>query len=150
MTLLENKKLRHDYEVIETYTAGIVLTGGEVKSLRQKSGSFTGSYVKILHGEAFLLNCQITPYKFADNTDYDPKRTRKLLLKRREIEHFQEALEKKGISLIPLAFFLGGRNVKLQLALARGKKQFEQRAMLKKRAIERDIQREMKNKVRVR
>ncbi len=118
MILVENRKARHDYEFLHTYTAGVVLSGGEVKSLRQKSASFFGSYIKILGNEAFLLNAQISPYAFADNRDYDPKRTRKLLLKKKEIEHLGEATG-KGISLIPIAFELIGRNVKLQFALAR-------------------------------
>ncbi len=148
MLLVENRKAKHDYEFLQTYHAGIVLTGGEVKSLRQKSASFFGSYIKILGSEAFLLNAQISPYKFADNREYDPKRTRKLLLRKKEIEKLAEVTG-KGISLIPVAFELMGRNVKLEFAVARGKKQFERRAELKKRAIERDVQREMKHKVRL-
>lgn len=149
MLLVENRKARHDYEFLQTYHAGVVLTGAEVKSLRKKSASFFGSYLKIIGGEAFLLNAQISPYKFADNRNYDPKRTRKLLLKRKELEHLAEVTV-KGVSLIPIAFELFGKNIKLQFAVARGKKQFERRAELKKRAIERDVQREMKEKVRIR
>ncbi len=149
MILLLNKKAKQEYETLQSYTAGVELMGSEVKSLRNKSGSFFGSYVKIISGQAFLLNAQITPYKYADNRTYDPKRTRRLLLKKRELEELQEATEKKGISLIPLSFELAGRNIKLKLALARGKKQFERRDELKKRAVERDIQREMKQATRI-
>ncbi|MBW7943986.1 SsrA-binding protein SmpB [Patescibacteria group bacterium] len=150
MILLENRKARQEYEFLESYLAGIVLDGPEVKSLRNKSGSFTGSYIKVLGNELYLLNAQITPYAFADNHDYDPKRTRKLLLKRREIDTLVEATSQKGLSLIPLQFELVGKNIKLRFALARGKKQYERRAELRKKAIERDIQREMKSKVRIR
>jgi SsrA-binding protein len=150
MILLENRKARLEYDFVEQYVAGIVLSGGEVKSLRKKSGSFTGSYVKALGEELFLLNAQITPYSFADNRDYDPKRTRKLLLKKKEIKALIEATHQKGLALIPLKFELLGKNIKLRFALARGKKQFERRAELRKRDIERDIQREMKGKVRIR
>lgn len=146
MTLLENRKARFDYELLQNYTAGVVLLGGEVKSLRNKSGSFAGSYIKIIGGELFLLNAQITPYKFADNREYDPKRTRKLLLKKREIDYLMEQTSEKGRALIPISFELAGRNVKLRFALARGKKQFEHRAELKKKAIERDVQRELRGK----
>jgi SsrA-binding protein len=150
MILLENRKARLEYEVLDTFTAGVVLSGGEVKSLRKKSGSFAGSYVKIIGSEAVLLNAQITPYEYADNRDYDPKRTRKLLLKKNEIAHLMEKLETKGLSLIPLNFELVGRNIKLKIGVARGKKQFERRAELKKRAIERDVQRELKEKIKIR
>src|SRR5579859_5663211 len=147
MLLLENRQARHDYEFLQTYNAGIVLHGSEVKSLRNKSGSFSGSYVKILGGDVFLLNAQISPYKFADNREYDPKRTRKLLLKKREIEHLAEETGQKGRSLIPLSFETEGRQIKLKFALARGKKEYEHRATLRKKAIERDLQRELKQKV---
>ncbi len=149
MILLENRKARQEYEFLENYLAGVVLSGAEVKSLRRKSGSFTGSYIKPLGEELFLLNTQITPYSFADNRNYDPKRTRKLLLKKREIQQLLEVIKQKGLSLIPLQFELLGRNIKLRFAVARGKKQYERRAELKKRAIERDIQQEFKHKVRI-
>lgn len=150
MTLLENRKARQEYEFLQQFSAGVVLTGGEVKSLRNKSGSFTGSYIKIIGDEAFLLNAQITPYKFADQHDLDPKRTRKLLLKKREIHHLLEESSTKGLALVPLAFDVVGKHIKLHFALARGKKQYERRAELKKRAIERDVQQEMKQKIRLR
>jgi SsrA-binding protein len=150
MVLLENKKARLEYEVLQTYSAGIVLSGGEVKSLRYKSGSLTGSYVKVVGGEVVLLNAQITPYKFADNRDYDPKQTRKLLLKKKEIETLAEAIEIKGHTLVPLSFELVGRVIKLKFGIARGKKQYERRSELKKKAIQRDIEREVRDKVRIR
>jgi len=149
MVLLENRKVRLEYEILESYLAGIVLSGPEVKSLRNKSGSFTGSYIKVLGNELFLLNAQITPYSYADNKDYDPKRTRKLLLKRKQINELIEATKQKGLSLIPQQFELLGPNIKLRFALARGKKQYERRAELKKKANERDLQRELKTKVRI-
>src|SRR5260221_14543243 len=113
MILLENRKARQEYEFLQQYSSGVVLTGGEVKSLRNKSGSFFGSYIKVIGGEAFLLNAQITPYKFSDNQDYDPKRTRKLLLKHRELGHLTEA-NIKGLTLVPIAFELMGRHIKLR------------------------------------
>ncbi len=149
MVLLENRKARQDYEVLSTLMAGIVLTGGEVKSLRKKSGSFTGSYVKIIGNEAFLLNAQITPYKFSDNKDYDPKQTRKLLLRRKEITELQEQIAVKGFAIIPLTFELIENKIKLKIAVAKGKKEYEKRAALKKKAIERDVQQEIRGKVRL-
>jgi len=95
------------------------------------------------------LNAQITPYAFAQNDDYDPKRTRKLLLKRKQINTLIEASTQKGLALIPQQFEVLGNHIKLRFALAKGKKQYERRAELKKKAIERDVQREIKDKVRI-
>ena len=96
-----------------------------------------------------MLNAQVTPYKFADQKDLDPKRTRKLLLKKREIQHLAEESMTKGLTLVPISFELVGKHIKLHFALARGKKQYERRAQLKKKAIERDVQRDVKMKVRL-
>ncbi len=150
MLLIENKKARFEYEIQSTLQAGVVLSGAEVKSLRNKSGSLTGSFVKVIGDEVFLLNAQISPYTFADNRDYDPKRTRKLLLHRSEISKLMESQNQKGSVLIPLAFELEGNTIKVKVGVGRGKKQFEKRAATKQRDIERDIRREVKDKVRLR
>ena len=144
--LLKNRRATYEYEIFKKYEAGIVLTGAEVKSLRTGSGSFFGSYVKLLGGEAHLLNAQVTPYKHADNRDYDPKRTRKLLLHKKELEEIEQLSTQKGRALIPLAFILRGRNIKLEFAVARGKKQHDKRRDIKKRDLARDTAREMKGK----
>jgi len=120
------------------------LTGAEVKSLRGKSGSLTGSFVKPLKNELYLVGAQITPYRFADNTDYEPKRTRKLLLKRKEITQLAQATEQRGWTLIPLSFELVGKTIKLTIGLGRGRQEFEKREKLKKRALKREMQREIK------
>ena len=147
MSLVVNKKARHEYTIERTYTAGIVLSGQEVKSLRLGHGSFAGSYVKIINGEAFLLNAQINAYKFAITTEYDPKRTRKLLLSKKELLELQEWSHNKGRSIVPLTFFLGGRNIKVDLGVGRGKKEFEKRAVLKQRDQEREIARDSKYRI---
>lgn len=144
MLLLQNKKATHEYEIEKTYTAGVVLSGPEVKSLRNKSGSLTGSFVKNVGSELFLINAQISPYKFADNTEYDPKRTRKLLLRKKEIGALAVALEQKGRALVPLSFELIDNKVKLKFGLGRGLKLYDKRAKLKERTIRRDIARQMK------
>jgi len=137
--LIVNKRARYDYEILQTYTAGLVLTGGEVKSLRAKQASLNGAFVQILaSGQPVLLNAQITPYKYADNRDYDSQRTRPLLMKKAEVYRLQAALDQKGYTLIPLAFILTGAFIKLELGLARGKKQFEKRAQIKKRDLARE------------
>ena len=147
MKLLVNKKAHYNYQIKKTFQAGVVLSGAEVKSLRNKSGSLTGSYVKPLSGEIFLLGSQITPYKFSDNTEYDPKRTRKLLLKKKEIVEMIGYTEKKGWSLVPLSFELVKNKIKLNVGLGRGKKEFEKRAVLKDRAIKKDIDRAIKDRL---
>lgn len=149
MTLLTHKKARFDYTITDTYHAGIVLSGPEVKSLRNKSGSLTGSFVKIVGNEVFLLNAQISPYKFADNREYDPKRTRKLLLKRSEIDHLAEASQQKGITLVPLTIETVGNHIKVVVGVGRGKKVFEKRAVMKDRVIKRELEQSLKNKVRL-
>jgi len=144
--LLKNRRATYDYEIFKKYEAGIVLSGPEVKSLRAKSGSFFGSYIKLLSGEAHLLNAQITPYQYADNHDYDPKRTRKLLLHKKELAEIEQLSMQKGLALIPLAFILKERNIKLEFAVARGKKKHDKRQALKKKDQARDAAREMKGK----
>lgn len=149
MTLVKNKKAYHDYTLTDKFTAGIVLSGQEVKSLRLGHASLVGSHIVILSEEAYLLNAQISPYTFATVKDYDPKRRRKLLLKKREITHLAQALQEKGWTVVPLTFELHHNRLKLTLALGRGKKQFEKRAVLRARAIERDTRKEFKNKIRL-
>lgn len=146
MLLLKNKKATFEYEILKKYEAGVMLSGPEVKSLRKGSGSFAGSFVKILSGEAFLINAQITPYTYADNQDYDPKRTRKLLMKKSEIEELLAETAEKGRALVPLAFILSGRHIKLELGLARGKKLHDKRAELKKRDLAREMARDGKGR----
>lgn len=144
--LLKNRRATYEYEIFKKFEAGIVLSGAEVKSLRVGSGSFFGSYIKLLSGEAYLLNAQITPYKFADNENYDPKRTRKLLLHKKELAEIEQLSQQKGQALIPLAFILKDRNIKLEFAVAKGKQQQDKRQELKKRDQARDSAREMKGK----
>ncbi len=144
--LLKNRRATYDYEIFKKYEAGIVLSGPEVKSLRAGSGSFFGSHVKLMSGQAYLLNAQITPYKFADNAEYDPKRTRKLLLHKKELADIEQLSQQKGRALVPLAFVLKNRNIKLEFAVARGKKTHDKRQELKKKDLARDSAREMRGK----
>ena len=146
ITLVVNKRARYDYQIDQTLTAGIVLTGAETKSLRLKQGSLSGSYVQILADHtAILLNATITLYSFAStasSTDYDPQRTRQLLLKKKELYQLAEKASQKGWSLVPLAFELHGRKIKLIIGLGRGKKNFEKRATIKERDLKRDLRRQ--------
>ncbi|NCN03935.1 MAG: SsrA-binding protein SmpB [Candidatus Pacebacteria bacterium] len=147
MKLLVNKKATYDYSIQKTFQAGVVLSGPEVKSLRNKSGSLIGSYVKVVGGEVFLLGAQITPYKFADNSEYDPKQTRKLLLRKKQIVEMIGYTERKGWSLVPLSFELVKNKIKLSVGLGKGKKEFEKRDALKKKAIQKDIDRDTKDRL---
>ncbi len=149
MILLENKKARYEYEILETYLAGVVLTGGETKSIRLKKGSLVGSFIKLVGQEAVLINVQIPQYVFASQLDYDPKRTRKLLLHRKELLSIGEKIKQKGITLIPLAFEADGKYIKLRFGAARGKKQYEKRRETQERDLKRKLQREFKTTVRV-
>ncbi|MBD3279145.1 MAG: SsrA-binding protein SmpB [Candidatus Pacebacteria bacterium] len=144
MLLIKNSRASYDYQILKTYLAGIQLTGAEVKSLRQKTGSLRGSFVKIINHEAFLINAQISPYKFAHDPEYDPKRTRKLLLKKKQIYQLKQATEKKGISLVALSFKLINNKIKLKIGVGRGKKVFEKRAKIKKRTLKRNLARKIK------
>lgn len=150
MILVLNKKAQHEYVIAKTYQAGVMLSGAEVKSLRQKSGSLHGSFVKVIGQEAFLLNAQISPYKYSDNREYDPKRTRKLLLKKKELLQLLEISTQKGMALVPLSFELRGKHIKLNIGVGRGKKLYEKRAELKRRALTREAERDSKTALRIR
>lgn len=144
MTLLvENRRARAEYTILETYEAGLVLTGPEVKMLRLKRGSLVGSHVRILNGRPALLNMQIPPYPMARQVEYDPQRTRYLLLHKREVIKLQELQETKGLTLIPLEVYAGKRTIKVRVAVARGKKQHEKREELRRRDIQRDADRSL-------
>ena len=149
MLLVKNPTALREYEITKEYQAGLALTGAEVKSLRHKAASLKGSYVKLLSGEAFLINAQINPYSFADNSEYDPKRTRKLLLNRKELEQIASLMDRKNSALVPLAFSLVHNRIKLLIGIGRGKKEHEKRSDLRKKAIQRDVERELKTKVRL-
>lgn len=146
--MAQNKKAYADYEVIEKYTAGIELTGAEVKSIRASQTNLKGSYVEIKNGEAFTKKIHISPYKHASNqqTQYDPTRNRKLLLHKKEINKLETALSEKGISIIPLNFHISNNRIKLTIGICRGKKKYDRRNELKKRAQNIEIQRSLKHK----
>ena len=145
-SLIENKKVRFDYEILETFEAGIELLGNEVKSIRNKQASLEGSFVGIRGGEAFLIHAHIPPYQ-AKNTakQYDPDRTRRLLLTKKELNQLVGEESKKGLTIVPLSMYNKGRVLKLQFGIARKKKKFDKRDSIKKRETDREIQRAMKN-----
>lgn len=139
--VIRNRKARHEYEVLDTVEAGLVLRGAEVKSLRQGDASFTDAFARVDQGEAWLYNLHISPYRQASHDAPDPKRRRKLLLKERQIRELAAETREKGLTLVPLDIHFRNGYAKVQLALARGKKLHDKRETLKRRAMERDAER---------
>lgn len=137
--LSQNRKARHDYFIDEIYEAGIVLSGPEVKSLRESRASLRDTYARIKNGELFLYNMHITPYPFAHNLNLDPIRTRKLLMQKREIKRLIGKTEEKGYSLIPLSIYLLRGLIKVELALAKGKRKYDKRHVLREREMKREL-----------
>ena len=146
MSLITHKKAHLDYEILEQYEAGIELLGHEVKSLRQKHGKLEGAHIIVRGGEAYIVGMSIPAYQPA-NTDkeYEPDRSRKLLLTKAEIAKLAEAESQKGLTVVPLSVYNKGRVLKISLGIARGKKKYDKRAALKKRDVDRDIRRTLKN-----
>lgn len=144
-TIALNKKARHDYFIEESTEAGLALEGWEVKSLRAAKGQLTEAYVLVKDGEAYLLGAHITPLPTAStHIQPDPSRTRKLLLHRRELDHLIGAVERKGYTLVPLALYWKRGRAKLEVGLAKGKKQHDKRATEKARDWQRQKQRLLK------
>ncbi len=135
----QNRKARHDYFIDEIYEAGIVLIGPEVKSLREARASLRDSYARVKDGELFLHNMHITPYPFAHHLDLEPTRTRKLLMQKREIKRLTGKTEEKGYSLIPLSIYLLRGIIKVELAVAKGKRKYDKRYVLKEREMKREL-----------
>ncbi|RJP18156.1 MAG: SsrA-binding protein SmpB [Candidatus Abyssobacteria bacterium SURF_5] len=141
-----NRKARSDYEILESLEAGMSLKGTEVKSLREGRMNLKDSFAKVQEGEVFLVNAHISPYSHGNIQNHDPLRERKLLLHKAEIKRLTGKTEEKGLTLIPLkVYFLRGK-AKVELGLARGRKQYDKREQIKRRDTEREIRRELKSK----
>ncbi|MDH5442477.1 MAG: SsrA-binding protein SmpB [Candidatus Nomurabacteria bacterium] len=142
---ITNKKATFNYEILDTFEAGLVLLGHEVKSLKTHTATLEGSYVIIRGGEVFLTGAHIPPYQPGNvSSATDPYRNRKLLLNKKEIAELEEAEHQPGIAIIPLKIFTKNNNIKIKIATARGKKQHDKRQNIKKRDIEREIGRKLK------
>jgi SsrA-binding protein len=144
MTTLTNRRAGFDYEILETFEAGISLTGSEVKSLRQGGGSIAEAYARVKRGEVWLESMNIVVYNEASYNNHDPLRSRRLLLNKREIQEITKGLERKGLTLVPLKLYFKDGWAKLQVALARGKKNYDKRATEAKREAKREIDRALK------
>ena len=142
--IAQNKKARHDYAVLESFEAGIELTGTEVKSCRASGVSLVDSYAKVENGEMFLLGAHIAPYRQGNRNNHAPRRNRRLLMHKREIARLKKSVEAKGLTLIPLSMYFNDRGiVKVQLGLCRGKNVHDKRETLKKDQAEREMRKAM-------
>ena len=143
-TIATNRRARHDYEILETVEAGLVLRGTEVKSLRGSHVTFKDAFATIRNNEAWLVGCHINPYSHGTDANHDPERDRKLLLHRREISRLTGKVAERGLTLIPLRLYFKSGRAKLEIGLARGKKLHDKRSALR----ERETRREMEKAVR--
>lgn len=143
-----NRKAPFEYTILDRIEAGIALTGAEVKSLRAGHGKLDGAFVKLIHGEAHLVNAEIPPYAFARPQAHDPKRTRKLLLHKQELVSLQSKLESAKLTLVPLSWYTKGPQIKLAIGLARGKKQYEKREAKKREDQKRELEQEFRGKIK--
>lgn len=139
----ENRKARHEYEILEKFEGGLVLDGSEVKSIREGGARLDGSYVRLIRGELYLVGAQIRPYsKISDRGNYDPERSRKVLVNARQLRSLSPKLAQKGLTLVPLSLYPLGRRVKLAFALSRGKKAHDKRDSIKERELSRRLRRQ--------
>jgi SsrA-binding protein len=143
-TVTSNRKAFHDYHIHERYEAGISLVGTEVKSLREGRANLKDSYAVIKDSEAYLLNCHISPYSHGNIQNHDPLRTRKLLLHKKEINKLWGKTSQQGFTLIPLKIYFKNGKAKVEIGLAKGKRQYEKRTAIKEKEARREIERHLK------
>ena len=141
---LDNRRARHEYEILESLEAGLVLTGTEIKSIRAGGASLNESYARVRDGEAWLMGMHVSGYREGSFSNVEPNRPRKLLLHREQIEHLRSRVGEKGLTIVPLRMYFTRGKVKVQLGLARGKKLWDKRADIAKRDVERDIARQVR------
>lgn len=144
--VVSNRKARHEYHVDETFDAGIALVGTEVKSIRSGHANLQDAFCRVENGEIWLHNMHVNPFEHGGNWNVEPRRKRKLLLHRREIDRLRGQLDQKGLSLIPLSLYFQRGFAKLELGLGRGKKLYDKREDIAKRDVERELQRELSGK----
>jgi SsrA-binding protein len=142
-----NRKAFHDYEIIDKFEAGLILTGSEVKSLRDNRVNLKDAFVDLRNGEAFLISAHISPYPNANIFNHEPERVRKLLLNRVEIRKLEKKTSAKGFTIIPLRIYFNDKGkAKLEIALAKGKRQYEKRDALREKDIKREMDRDIKHR----
>ena len=144
-TYASNKKAKFDYEILETLEAGLVLSGQEVKSIRTGHISLKGAFVTFHAEKAYLTNVHIPKYKFAGNVkNYDPERSREILLKSKELSYLRGKSQEKGLTIVPISVYTKGRRIKVEIAVVKGKKKHDKRRAIKKRELDRETARAMK------
>lgn len=145
-TYIQNRKVRFNFEILETFEAGLVLFGYETKAIRAGKGKLDGAYVIIRGGEAFLTGASISPYQPVNTPkNYDPERARKLLLSKKQLLHLEQQTETARLTAVPIKLYNNGRKIKLEVALARGKRKHDKRESIKARDSKREIDRTLKN-----
>jgi len=144
--IAENRKARHEYDILERLEVGLVLVGSEVKSLRGGKGNIAEAFVKFVDDEAFLVDCHVPPYPQAGQFNHEPRRQRKLLAKRHELDKLAEKVATKGLTIVPLKLFFKGAWVKVELGLARGRKLHDKRHALKAKQDKREMARALRNR----
>lgn len=142
--LVSNKRASFNYEILDTFESGIALQGTEIKSLRDHGGSLQEAYVKVINNELWLVGCNIAPYRYGNVHNHEERRDRKLLMHKREIAKLKVATQEKGLTIIPLAFFLKDGRVKVRIALAKGKNVIDKRETIKERDAKRHMDKVMK------
>jgi SsrA-binding protein len=146
--ICENRRARHDYHILDKIEAGIVLSGSEVKSLRAGKAHLTDSYIRVERGEMWLMNAHIAPYEQANRYNHESRAMRKLLLKRSEIESWHRKIREKGLTGVPLRMYFVGSWVKVEIALVKGKAEYDKRHALREKQDKREIQRTMRDRQR--
>lgn len=141
----QNKKAYHDYFILDTYEAGIELKGTEIKSVRKGSVNLKDSFIRIKNDEAYIENMHIAPYEQGNRFNHEPLRTRKLLLHRKEIKKLQKEVKENGLTIVPTKLYFNTSKLKVEIALARGKKLYDKRQDLKAKDAKRDVERALKN-----
>lgn len=142
----KNRKAFHDYEILERFEAGMVLLGTEVKALREHRVNLKDSFARVSNGEVWLENCHISPYSHGNIQNHDPLRPRKLLLHKREIDKLAGETVKSGLTIVPLSIYFKNGKAKVEIALARGKKLHDKRETARRKAIDREIESELKRR----
>jgi len=141
-----NRKARFEYTIQETFEAGIVLTGAEVKSIKSGRLKLDDAYVKIINNELWLVNANIPPYQYSDNTNYQPDKSRKLLVHKKELLSLTKKIEGRNMAIIPVSCYNKGPRIKLQIGIGKGKKQWEKRDKIKRHDIDLETARVLRNK----
>lgn len=146
-TIAQNRKARHDYEIVARYEAGIVLTGSEIKSVREHKVQLAGAFARVKGDEVWLEDVHIAPYKNAGYAPHPPVRPRKLLLHRKEITKIEQLLGEQSLTLVPLSMYFKNGRAKVELAVARGLKRYDKRERIAEREVNRDIARQIRRNV---